>query len=72
MEEERTIESLVRVLRDEIKFVHAFVIAFKQQDNRMTHSLRSMIGNLFNRWRSNLLLIIYRKTSDSPLKEYAQ
>lgn len=44
VEEEKTIESLVRVLRDEIKFVHAFIIAFKQQDNRMTYSLRSMIG----------------------------
>ncbi len=44
VEEERTIESLVNVLRDEIKFVHAFIIAFKQQDNRMTYSLRSMIG----------------------------
>ena len=40
VEEERTIESLVRVLRDEIRYVHAFVICFKQQDNRMTHSLR--------------------------------
>ncbi len=44
VEEEKTIESLVNVLKDEIKFIHAFVIAFKQQDNRMTHSLRSMIG----------------------------
>lgn len=44
VEEEKTIESLVDVLKDEIKYVHAFVIAFKQQDNRMTHSLRSMIG----------------------------
>ena len=44
VEEERTIESLVNVLRDEIKFVHTFIIAFKQQDNRMTYSLRSMIG----------------------------
>ena len=40
VEEEKTIESLVDVLKDEIKYVHAFVIAFKQQDNRMTHSLR--------------------------------
>ena len=31
-------------LRDKIRYVHAFVIAFKQQDNRMTKSLRSMIG----------------------------
>ena len=44
VEEEKTIESLVNVLKDEIKYVHAFIICFKQQDNRMTHSLRSMIG----------------------------
>ena len=35
---------LVDILKDEIKFIHAFVIAFKQQDNRMTASLRSMIS----------------------------
>ena len=40
IEEEATIESLVNVLKDEIKYVHAFVICFKQSDNRMTHSLR--------------------------------
>lgn len=34
IEEEHTIETLVRVLKEEIKFVHAFIIAFKQQDNR--------------------------------------
>lgn len=44
IEEERTIEDLVNILKDEIKYIHAFVIAFKQQDNRMTASLRSMIG----------------------------
>lgn len=44
IEEERTIESMVNILKDEIKYIHAFVIAFKQQDNRMTASLRSMIG----------------------------
>ena len=32
------------MLKDEIKFIHAFVISFKQSDNRMTASLRSMIG----------------------------
>ncbi len=31
VEEEKTIESLVNVLKDEIKFIHAFVICFKQQ-----------------------------------------
>ena len=44
VEEERTIENLVTTLRDEIKSVHAFIIAFKQTDNRMTNSLRSMIS----------------------------
>jgi GTPase SAR1 family protein len=44
VEEEKTIEGLVNVLKDEIQFIHAFVISFKQQDNRMTASLRSMIG----------------------------
>jgi len=43
-EEEETIDNLVNTLKDKIKFVHAFVIAFKQQDNRMTASLRSMIA----------------------------
>ena len=40
VEEEATIDSLVNVLKDEIKYVHAFIICFKQSDNRMTHSLR--------------------------------
>ena len=40
VEEEATIEGLVEVLKDRIKHVHLFVIAFKQTDNRMTYSLR--------------------------------
>merc|ERR1719474_1147113 len=44
LEEEKTIENLVTTLRDQIKYVHVFVIAFKQSDNRMTNSLRSMIS----------------------------
>ena len=44
VEEEKTIENLVTTLRDEIQHVHVFVIAFKQTDNRMTYSLRSMIS----------------------------
>ena len=39
-EEESTINSLVNVLKDEIKYVHAFIICFKQNDNRMHNSLR--------------------------------
>lgn len=44
LEEEKTIENLVTTLRDQIKYVHVFIIAFKQNDNRMTNSLRSMIS----------------------------
>lgn len=42
--EESHIDNLVTALRDKIRYIHAFVIAFKQQDNRMSKSLRSMIG----------------------------
>ena len=44
LEEQRTIENLVTTLRDEIKYVHVFILAFKESDQRMTHSLRSMIS----------------------------
>ena len=44
VEEEKTIENLVTTLRDQIQYVHVFIIAFKQTDNRMTNSLRSMIS----------------------------
>ncbi len=30
-------------MRDEVKYIHAFVLAFKQQDNRMSNSLRVML-----------------------------
>ena len=60
VEEEKTIENLVTTLRDQIKYVHVFIIAFKQTDNRMTNSLRSMIslfekmfGNRF--WENTIL-----------------
>ena len=35
MEEEKTIEGLVNVLKDQIKFIHVFIIAFKQQVSRL-------------------------------------
>jgi len=44
IKEEKTIEGLVNVLKNEIKYIHLFVIAFKQQDNRMTYALRSMLS----------------------------
>ena len=44
LEDERTIENLVTTLRDEIKYVHVFVIAFTQTDQRMTNALRSMLS----------------------------
>jgi len=33
----------IHILRDEVKYIHAFVLAFKQQDNRMSNSLRVML-----------------------------
>merc|ERR1719331_1227516 len=44
IEEEKTIESLVQTLRDDIRYINVFVIAFKQTDTRMTYALRSMIS----------------------------
>lgn len=44
LKEEKTIEDLVNVLKNEIRHVHVFVLAFKQTDNRMTYALRSMIS----------------------------
>ena len=60
VEEEKTIENLVTTLRDQIQYVHVFIIAFKQTDNRMTNSLRSMIslfGKMFGHkfWENAIL-----------------
>merc|ERR1719341_1242116 len=44
IEEEKKFESLVQTLRDEIRYINVFVIAFKQTDTRMTYALRSMIS----------------------------
>jgi hypothetical protein len=44
LKEEKTIDDLVNVLKNEIKHVHVFILAFKQTDNRMTYALRSMIS----------------------------
>ncbi|XP_023325475.1 translocase of chloroplast 90, chloroplastic [Eurytemora carolleeae] len=52
VKEEKTIENLVSVLKNDIKYVHLFVIAFKQTDNRMTHALRSMLS-LFEKMFGN-------------------
>ena len=73
VEEERTIESMVNILKDEIKYIHAFVIAFKQQDNRMTASLRSMIG-LFQKmfgdhfWENAILEATHWNYHDHSIK----
>ena len=42
-EEEATIDKVVDFLRNDIMFVHAFVIALKQTDNRPTYGLRNML-----------------------------
>ena len=55
VEEEGTIENLVTTLRDQIKYVYVFIIAFKQTDNRMTISLRSTISVLREDVRKTVL-----------------
>ena len=44
IKEEKTIETMVKVLKEEVKYVNAFIIVFKQWDVRMTHSMRSMLS----------------------------
>ena len=42
-DDQETTDNLINTLKDDIKYVHAFVDAFKSTDNRITNSLRSMI-----------------------------
>jgi len=65
--EEKTIENLVTTLRDQIRYVHVFIIAFKQNDNRMTNSLRSMISlfeKMFGKkfWDNAILEVLARRS----------
>jgi len=41
--EQETINGLIKVLKDDIQWVHVFVIAFKQTDNRLTSAFYSML-----------------------------
>ena len=42
-EDRKTIDGLVEWLRDHVKFVHVFMIAFPQGEERLTNSLREML-----------------------------
>ena len=42
-EDKKTIDGLVEWLRDYVKFVHVFMIAFPQGEERLTNSLREML-----------------------------
>lgn len=82
VQEQKTIESLVETLKNDIKFIHTFVIAFKQSDNRLTASLHSMIS-LFEKmfgahfWENTILEAThwhwdqrndgYRKEAEPPM-----
>ena len=46
--EERRMDEMIKVLKNDIKKVSSFVICFQQNDNRLTSSLRSMIKLLSN------------------------
>ena len=47
-EEEGTIDGLVNFLRNDIKYVDALVIAFKQMDNRVTPTFKKNKVQLVN------------------------
>jgi GTPase SAR1 family protein len=42
-EEMETIQNLVDTLKNEVQYIHLFIIAFKQSDLRMTYQLRAML-----------------------------
>ena len=46
--EEKRNEEMIRILKDEIQTVSVFVICFKQNDNRLTSSMQSLIKLLSN------------------------
>lgn len=50
IEEEATIDGLVNFLKNDMKFVDVFIIAFKESDNRVFEGFRSMVkmfGDIF-------------------------
>lgn len=72
IEEEGKIKHLVTELRDKIKSVNAFMIVFKQQDNRMLASLRSMISlfvNMFGQhfWKNVILVATHWRYDNSAI-----
>ncbi len=48
----------MNVLKNEIRYVHVFVLAFRQTDNRMTYALRSMIS-LFEKENTTGQFLVY-------------
>ena len=72
--EQETIDELVNVLKNEIKYVHVFLIAFSGDSPRLTDSLRNMIllfekmfGNLF--WENTLLEVTKWGFDEGDLKD---
>ena len=72
--EEQTIDELVDVLKNEIKYVHVFLIAFNGQSPRLTQPLENMIilfekifGTLF--WENVLLEVTRWGFSEGEEKE---
>jgi len=59
-EEEETISGLVNFLRNDLKFVHAFVLTFKESDKRITAEFRLMVrllSGIFGEqfWDNNII-----------------
>jgi len=72
-EEVETIKNLVDTLKNEIKYIHVFIIAFKQTDLRMTYQLRSMLL-LFEKmfgmhfWRNAVLEATHWNYGDNSVR----
>ena len=72
VKEQETIRGLINILKNEIQWVHVFVIAFKQNDNRLTDSLYSMLmlfEKMFGRkfWNNAILEATHWHYSDSSI-----
>ena len=77
-EEEEIISGLVDFLKDELKFVHAFVLTFKETDKRITAELRLIVrllsGIFGDQFWENLLIEVthwsYQESNRAKRTQY--
>ena len=71
--EQKTIDNLVDVLKNDVKFIHVFILAFNGESPRFANSLKStirlfekMFGNLF--WNNVMLEVTRWHFDDRSIK----